>query len=229
MQPARSVPAGVLAGPSGLATPSLPSPRVIGLFLLGFGCVFAVLALPLASFGASYSRAFSAVANTLVSALPSHPVLDFRFEGSRQRSAASAWGTDSWRTQLVIQNFASGRKRAIPYDLRGIHYLPAAAFIALSVATPVRSRRRKLLILGVGLAVLVPLSLFLTSLTLIPALRGGELQIISLPQGMSDFVALFHRAFVAHPGMVYAIPVLLWWSLLSSTRPRDPAESTKLW
>jgi hypothetical protein len=200
----------------------LPSPRLIGAFLFTFACVFGGLALPWAGFGASYSRAFSSVANGVISVLPSHPRLEFSFEGSRERPSPLALGVDSWQTLLWIRNKVARRNLSVPVDLRGVHYLPVATFIALSVAFPAQWRR-KLVILGVGLAVLVPLSLLLVSVALIPGLRGGAFEILPASDGLSNVFVLFHRAFVAHPGMVYAIPGLLWWILVSLTGPGSKA------
>jgi hypothetical protein len=139
------------------------------------------------------------------------------FEGSRERPSPLALGVDSWRTKLWLKNRSSGQRLAVPVDLRGIHYLPAATFIALAVALSAE-RRRRLAILGVGLAILVPLSLLLVSLSLVPSLRGGPFELFPASDGFNAAIVIFHRAFVAHPGMAYAIPGLLFWILVTATR-----------
>jgi hypothetical protein len=197
---------------------SFPPPRVIGAFLFTFVCIFGGLTLPWASFGATYSRAFSGAANAFVSIMPSHPRLELTFEGSTQHPSVFALGVDSWKTRLWIRSRAGAGRMAVPLDLRAAHYLPAATFIALTVAFPGADRRRKLVMLGIGLAVLIPLSLMLVMLPLIPSLRGGAFELFSVSDTFNHFVVVFYRAFVAHPGMAYAIPGLLWWLLLSLTR-----------
>ena len=193
--------------------------RVIGSFLFTFACIFIGLTLPWASFGATYSRAFSAVANGVIDVLPSHSRLEFHLDGATERPRALELGTESWRTTLTITNQRTTQTYRAPLDLRGAHYVPAAAFIALTVALPVANRRRKVVILAIGLAILLPLSLILVSLPLIPRLRGGQFELFPLPEAINLLVGLFYRAFVAHPGMAYAIPALMWWILVSLTAP----------
>ena len=197
----------------------LPNLRVIGSFVFTFACIFIGLTLPWAGFGATYSRAFSAVTNGLFDVLPSHPRLEFHLEGSEARPPPLALGIDSWRTTLTITNRKTRQTCNVPIDLRGANCVPAAAFVALTVALPVAGRRRKLVMLFAGLAFLVPLSLMLVSLPLIPRLRGGAFELFPLPELLNSVVVLFYRAFVAHPGMAFAIPALLWWILLSLTAP----------
>jgi hypothetical protein len=196
----------------------LPTSSAIGSFLFTFVCVFTGLALPWVSFGAVYSRGFSAAANGVVSMMPSHPRLGVVFEGSQKRYATLALGVESWQTTISIHDTQSGKWTSVPLDLRGAHYLPVSTFIALTVAFPVADRRRKLIMLVIGVGVLVPLHLMLVSLPLIPRLRGGPFELFAVPPAVNSFVVVFYRAFVAHPGMAYAIPALLWWVLLSLTQ-----------
>jgi hypothetical protein len=197
---------------------SLPSPRAIGPFVLVFLCVFGAFALPWAGFGATYSRAFSAVANGFVSVMPAHPRLNVVVEGASEKYPALALGVESWRTVVMLHDTRSGKWLSVPLDLRGAHYLPMVAFIALTVAFPVADRRRKLRLLAIGLPILIPLSLTLVALPLIPRLRGGPFELFAVSPATNSLVVVFYRAFVNHPGMAYAIPALLWWVLLSLTR-----------
>lgn len=218
-RPDSSAVAGSVAAEVHAAGVALPNARVIASFLFTFVCLFAGMTLPWANFGATYSRVFSETGNVLIGVLPSPSHLEVSLSGSEERPAPLTLGIDTWRTVVTIRNTRSNARFAVPLDLRGAHYVPAATFIALTVALPLAGLRRKVLMLIAGLSVLIPLSLILVSLPLIPRLRGGEFELFSVSATFNSFVVIFYRAFVAHPGMAYAIPALLWWAFLPLTRP----------
>ncbi len=104
----------------------------------------------------------------------------------------------------------------MPIDLRSLVFLPTAAFIALSIAVSLESVREHLLLLGVGLLILEPLLLALVTLPLLSFLGGtGPIRVFTLSRPVHAVLQILYRALVAPPGMAYAVPLLLWWVLVT--------------
>jgi hypothetical protein len=111
----------------------------------------------------------------------------------------------------------------VPIDLRSLLFLPLAAFIGLALAAPLGSARRNARVLGQGLLILVPALLVLTALPLLSFLGGtGPVLVFRLAPALHLVLQTVYRALVAPPGMMYALPLLLWWALVARLEPREP-------
>jgi hypothetical protein len=184
------------------------APREITRFLGAFLCVFAGLAL-LRGPGPIYARAHAEVANVLVDGL--------RFSsGERLHFEAPKPNEDPWRVTLHIAPVLTGPRADVPIDLRSLVFLPTAAFIGLAIAVSLRSVREHLLLLATGLLILEPLCLALVALPLLSFLGGtGPIRVFSLSRPIHVVLQVLYRGLVAPPGMAYAVPLFVWWLLLS--------------
>jgi hypothetical protein len=184
------------------------APREITRFLGAFLCVFAGLAL-LRGPGPIYARAHAEVANVLVDGL--------RFSsGERLHFEAPKPNEDPWSVTLHIAPVLTGPRADVPIDLRSLVFLPTAAFIGLAIAVSLRSVREHLLLLATGLLILEPLCLALVALPLLSFLGGtGPIRVFSLSRPIHVVLQVLYRGLVAPPGMAYAVPLFVWWLLLS--------------
>jgi hypothetical protein len=201
----------------------LPDRKLVTKFLFRFACVFAVLSLPLPGLAWAFSQSTSWLGDQLVSEarFVSGARLDFT-PASGDRAAAGgkmeAKKVDPWQAILWVHDGTRPRPIGVPIDVRGLYYLPIAAFVALVLATPVPMARR-LRALAMGLLVLLPLGLALIALPLFSFLGGiGPIRVYELSSTSHSLINVVYRALVAPPGMAYAIPALLWWVLLYVTR-----------
>jgi len=106
---------------------------------------------------------------------------------------------------------------SVPIDLRTLVYLPSAAFVALGIAAPLSSVRAHLRLLALGLLILEPLLLLLVALPLLSFLGGtGPVQAFELSRATHVVLQVLYRALVAPLGMAYAVPLFIWWLLLSN-------------
>ena len=177
-------------------------------FLIAFTCVFAGLAL-LHGPGPSFARAHALVANALAEQVPLSSGVRLRFEATDTEVAP-------WSVTLHVDSSAPRAALTVPIDLRSLLFLPMAAFIALAIATPLRSVRAHLWLLGVGLLVLEPLLLALVALPLLSFLGGtGPIRAFTLGRPAHVVLQLLYRALVVPPGMTYAVPLFAWWALLT--------------
>lgn len=202
---------------------STASPRrPIVRFLLTFLCVFTGLAL-LHGVGPSYARAHAELANAFVDRVQLASGVRLHFEGPQAVD-------DPWSASLHVDPAAERRRAIVPVDLRSLVFLPTAAFIALSIAVSLRSLREHLLLLGVGLLILEPLSLGLVALPLVSFLGGtGPIQAFRLSRPTHAVLQVMYRALVTPPGMAYAVPLFLWWVLMARLVPRvgDPLKTSR--
>jgi hypothetical protein len=177
--------------------------------LFGFCCIFVGLSLPLPGVATLYARAHTWLGNLLLpSSLSSGVELTFQ-------SIDAGMRVQPWALTLLVQAPAPARLVTVPIDLRTLLFLPTVCFVALAVATPLSSKRRTLIVLGVGLLILEPLLLGLVA-TPVLSLLGGNGPVRAFDIGVAGHVALqvVYRALVASPGMAYAIPLFLWWILI---------------
>ena len=200
--------------------PNTSRARLVLQFLFAFSCVFAGLALPSPGVGHLFTRAHAALGNALVEGHVFDGGVSLRFTTSEAALTEHPW-------QLTLEARDPGRPEPVfvAIDLRTLLFLPFAAFIALSVAAPLGSARRNAQVLGIGLLILEPMLLVLTALPLLSFLGGtGPVQAFRLsPVAYLTFQTLY-RALVAPPGMMYALPLLLWWVLVArSGAKRVPA------
>lgn len=192
------------------ASPATPDARRrIGGFLFAFVCVFAGLAL-FHGIGPTYTRLHVALGNALVSGqLASGTTLHFRATDSELEA-------EPWRATLRVEPAPPERPLEVPIDLRTLLFLPTAAFIALAVAAPLRSLREHLQLVALGLSILEPLLLFLVATPLLSFLGGtGPVHAFTLSRPTHVVLQVLYRALVTPPGMAFAIPLLVWWGLLT--------------
>ena len=176
-------------------------------FWFAFLCIFGGLSLPFAGLQRAYVGAHAALGNALLpSSLGSGVQLVFR---SATESA--------WSLTLVVTPLVPAAPLQLPMDLRTLVYLPTACFVALALATPAASARRKLAVLGGGLLILQPLLWLLLALPVVSFLGGtGPVRAFTLGLGTHAVLQVSYRALVASPGMAYFIPLLLWWVLVGT-------------
>lgn len=185
-------------------------------FSLGFVCVFGGLSLPLPMLGPLYVKAHAAIASlALPSSLASGVELSFPLTDLSEHP---------WSLTLLVTAVPPQAPVSVPIDLRALVYLPTICFVALTVATPLGSRRRMLSILGAGLMILEPLLLGLTILPVLSFLGGtGPVRAFELGLVTHAMLQIIYRALVASPGMAYAIPLFLWWVLVVKLGRRGEA------
>jgi hypothetical protein len=192
-------------------------------FLFAFCCVFCGLALPSPGLGPAYTRAHAALGNALFENATFERGVTLHFDAPDAELAEHPW-------QLTLQVRDPARAQRpvlVPIDLRTLSFLPIAAFIGLALAAPLGAARRNARVLGQGLAILIPALLLLTALPLLSFLGGtGPVRAFQLAPFWHVLFQTVYRALVAPPGMMYALPLLLWWALVARREPApsgDPA------
>jgi hypothetical protein len=182
--------------------------RPLARFLLAFACVFAGLAL-LHGPGPSYARAHAFLGNAVLEQFPPASEVRLWFVATDTEAAP-------WSATLHVESRVRRAAITVPIDLRSLVFLPTAAFIALSIAAPLRSVRCHLWLLTTGLLILEPLLLALLALPLLSFLGGlGPIRVFTLGRAAQVFLQLLYRALILPPGMTYAIPLFVWWLLLA--------------
>ena len=188
-----------------------PRTRLVLQFLFAFSCIFAGLALPSPGVGHAFTRVHAALGNALVENHVFESGVALRFSATDAALAEHPW-------QLTLEARDPGRPEPVfvTIDLRTLLFLPLAAFVGLAVAAPLGSARRNARVLGLGLLILEPALLVLTALPLLSFLGGtGPVQAFHLPPLAYLTFQTLYRALVAPPGMMYALPLLLWWVLVA--------------
>ena len=202
--------------------PLSPATRVVAQFVFAFGCVFGGLALPSPGIGAAYTRAHAALGNALVAGASFEHGVTLYFDAADADLAQHPW-------QLTLQVRDPARLEQpvlVPMDLRTLLYLPLVAFVALALAAPLGSAWRNARVLGQGLLILQPALLALTALPLLSFLGGtGPVRAFRLAPPLHVIFQTVYRALVAPPGMMYALPLLLWWALVARLEPARIADS----
>ncbi len=198
-----------------------PRARLVWQFLFAFSCVFAGLALPSPGVGRMFTRAHAVLGNALVENHAFESGVALRFTATDSALEEHPW-------QLTLEARDPGRAEPVfvPIDLRTLLFLPLAAFIALALAAPLGSARRNARVLGLGLLILEPGLLVLTALPLLAFLGGtGPVQAFRLSPIVYVTFQTLYRALVAPPGMMYALPLLLWWVLVARSGATLPSAS----
>jgi len=187
----------------------------IAQFLFAFACVFGGLALPSPGIGPSYARLHAALGNQMVEGKTFERGVEMHFEANEADLAEHPW-----QVTLRVSDPERRGPVLVPFDLRTLLFLPFATFIALAVAAPLGAARRNARVLGQGLLILVPTLLLLTALPLLSFLGGtGPVRAFRLPPLLHALFQTVYRALVAPPGMMYALPLLLWWLLVARLKP----------
>jgi len=182
----------------------------LGDFFVAFGAIFAGLALPSRGLGPVYSRLHAAFGNWLAGATSFTSGVRLFVDATPESLA-----THPFQATLHVLSPSMTRPVTVPVDLRTLAYLPTAAFIALALATPLGSWKKNARLLGLGLALLVPVLFALIVTPLVSFLGGtGPVRAFELGRWAHVVLQLVYRALVVPPGMAYAVPLLLWWGLL---------------
>ncbi|MEI9953448.1 MAG: hypothetical protein WDO74_31830 [Pseudomonadota bacterium] len=194
------------------ATPAARRP-IVG-FLVAFACVFTGLAL-LHGIGPTYTGAHAALGNALFGRrLASGTTLQLR-------ASEAELAADPWHATLRVVPLPPEHPLEVPIDVRSLLFLPTAAFLALAIAAPLRSVREHLQLIAVGLLILEPLLLFLIATPLLSFLGGtGPVHAFTLSRPTHVLLQVLYRALVTPPGMAFAIPLLVWWGLLTALSRR---------
>ena len=169
---------------------------------------FGLFALPWPGVPHAYGAILAAILNVVLG--KDGPPVEVAFSGPGSEGGP-------WEVLTRVTESETGRSFQTGLDAHRTGYLPAAVFLALTLALAA-PRRAKWRFLAGGLAALQLLSVlpFL-------AFLSGRLPIVAYPLGAPLRVTadVLYRALVAPLGMTYAVPVLLWLLLrqLSSARP----------
>ena len=198
------------------------SARSVWQFLFVFACIFGGLALPSPRVAQLYVSAHAALGNALLR--------DAAFErGIRLGFDANARSPErSWELTLRIQDPARADLVSVPIDLRTLLFLPLITFVGLCCATRFASAWSNVRLLALGLLILQPTLWLLTSLPLLSFLGGtGPVRAFNLSRLSHVVLQTLYRSMVVPPGMTYALPLLLWWLLVSKSRAFRGLSSTK--
>lgn len=194
-------------------------------FLFAFCCVFAGLALPSPGIGPMYVRAHAALGNALVQGTELASGVSLAFLATREEDLTQ----NPWQATLQVTPPRPATPVKVPIDFRGLAFLPTAAFIGLALAAPLGSARRNLVVLAAGLPVLEVLLLLMMSVPLLSFLGGtGPVRAFDLGVGSHVVLQVLYRALVAPPGMAFAVPLFLWWLLVTATKPAQATAPTSL-
>jgi hypothetical protein len=137
-------------------------------------------------------------------------------------------GLGPWEVQTRVSESATGRALESALDERRTGYLPAAVFLALTLASTF-PWRKKLVLAASGL-----FAIHLLSLLPILSFWSGRLPIVAyeLDAPVRVVVDVLYHALVAPLGMAYALPGLLWLVLRAAAdapvepEPSEPAQPT---
>lgn len=180
-----------------------PLPRLDRRAVLVFAALVLLLLAPWPRWGRAFGALFSVYGNALI-ALTSAAAPPPRFSVPARGAVSAAEGGD-WAVLLTLGD------RVAPLDTRIIAYTPLAIFVALALATPA-ARRRKLVILGGGLAVLLARLALAVLVPVGSAVSGGD--------GFDSMAGIAWTVLITPPVMSYATPLAVWWVAVASTTPR---------
>lgn len=167
--------------------------------LVRFILLLALMLPPWSAVGRWYGRAVGAWAQLTLTEAAAPVELRFAAAGPSQA------GADPWSLAVEASD-PDDRYVRTTLDTRRSGYLASAFFLALSLATPCRWRKKlALTIAGLSLLALLPL------LPLI-FFFSGKLPVQAFHPGSVAAAAVetAYHALVAPPGMAYAVPTLLW-------------------
>lgn len=195
----------------------LPDKRRLSLSLVIFTLVYAGLSQPAPDLGRAVARVASHAANRTIGGDALARDLDVRFEPAVERPSDTSGADRAWMVLLRAERYPTGAHAEIHFDLRRAFWVPLAVFFALMLASPIWQSMRGPIVLVTGvLALQIPFAL--SALINAVALMY-ENYVIDLSENAQSAVR-FGYALLAPPGMVYAIPLLLWAALLHVTRLR---------
>jgi hypothetical protein len=191
----------------------LPPKRELAWFLIRLAGLLGLFMYPWPGAGHAYGRAAGALGNILLGDPSSHPAALLHFDAPTDAPDASAG--DEYATELRAFSRTTGEALTVPIDLRTLTYVPSAVFVALTLASTIWVGLRGITVLLAGLALLhafllislvVPLLLFFAD--------PQPMQLLELSTPLRWIMNIFYRSLVAPPGMIYAVPALIWLLML---------------
>jgi hypothetical protein len=179
-------------------------------FLFAFACVFGGLALPSRGVGPLYVQAHVGLLEPILADLNFASGVKLLLVATHEQLLDAPWQA------LLLAAPANGTPAGVPIDFRLLLFLPTAAFIALAVATPFGSWKQNAKLLALGLPLLELLLLGLVAIPLLSFFGGtGPVRAFELGRFSHACLQIVYRALVAPSGMAFALPLLLWWVLVS--------------
>jgi hypothetical protein len=175
--------------PEGAALLPPIKPRAV----VTFAALMLLLLAQVPLYGRVFGVAFCGYANGVARVLGGGEASEQRFsveDPAATDPTAPRFRTDEW-TVFLSRRGLEGMSPSAPIDTRIIGYTPLAVLLALVFATPL-ARRRRLIVLGVGLA------LVLARLALAIALPVGR------------FSTVTWQVLINPPAVSYALPLVAW-------------------
>jgi len=198
-----------------------PRPEAL-IFAARFVVLFALVMIPWPGLGRAFNEAFSLAASIAVDACVEDPSVIARFHPANPELPDQS-SLDAWDTVFSVSRARGEPPLQLPLALRRVAYVPLATFLALVLATPV-DRRRKLRILGWGLALLlVRLALTIA----LPIARNFEA--IERDTVLDWIVRVVYYGLLEPPNLMYGAPVVTWFLLLVATEPEGLAGTVRRW
>ena len=180
-------------------------------FLLRCAVLFLVLLAPIPWLADSYTTLFSGAGNAIINMLSTE---DDRFTLSLE-PPTSIRVQGSWGLPLHVVDRRTGAAATPSLSIRTFSYLPIATFLALAIASIDLGRRRLISVLGIGTPLVAMMTIGLASLPIFA--KFGQLGV--LDEVATMVVETLYQA-LATPTMLYALPLLVWWALVSLTSRR---------
>jgi len=177
-------------------------------FLLRFMVLFTALLTPIPWLADACSAAYCAAGNGILSLIAD---ADDRFQ-VKLEPPESIRVQGSWSPTLRVVDRSSGAVATPGLSVRTFSYLPMALYLALSVASLHGDWRRRAKALGGGILLMSVITLALSALPVLD--KFGELGVLGPTTSM--VVATLYQA-LATPIILYTIPLVLWWVLVTAT------------
>lgn len=174
---------------------------------------FAASLMPFPWLADSYTTVFAAAANVVLSAASEDSRVAFSFEPPEHIRPKGTWDLP-----LRVELHDSRTIARPSFDVRSYSYRPVAMFLALALASPIAGFRRNAVLLGGGLGLMWILTMLFSSLPILSRLASSG----ALPHSLGLVIETAYQA-LATPVMVYAMPLLLWWTLIRGTRHLETA------
>ena len=178
-------------------------------FLLRFVVLFTALLTPVPWLADAYSVAYCTAGNGILSLMTN---ADDRFQ-LHLEAPKSIRVQGSWSPTLRVVDLSSGAVATPGLSVRTFSYLPMALYLALSVASLHGDWRRWVKVVGGGILLMTVITLALSALPVMA--KFGALGVLG---PMTTVVVETLYQALATPIILYTIPLVLWWVLVTSTR-----------
>lgn len=198
---------------------SSPSRRALLLRACRFLVVLVALLSPWPGLGRAYVGTFSRVGTAVIAPLLGRPGVEVSLEASPEDDAHHEW----FAMVMVRDALSHAQLHRGAADLRRAGYLQIAVLVAVAIAFPLRSALR-------CVAFVAAAAVFLGMFGWLPALaylaRKGVIHL-----GTVTFAALeiAQRSVVGAPGMVFAVPAMLWLIVLRVLNPERARHRSGHW